>query len=361
FETFLALPSRRDRAHIEDRYRSVFRATGVRWVTARDQARRLTRAVDHLARYLGLVGLGALLLGGVGVASAVHVFVKEKLTGVAVLRCLGARQWAVFRSYLLQAGALGSGGAMVGVALGLAVQQALPALLGGVLPVEVAPGAAWGPALAGLGAGLWVAVLFALVPLLAVRDVPPLRALGRDVERTAHPLDPWRLVALTALAASVVALAWLEAGNAGEGLAFAGALAVVTGCLWLTGWLAVRATRRLLPRRARYPVRQGVANLFRPQNQTVAVILALGFGVFVPATVLHVQASLAAELSFDLAGGRPNLLLFDIQPDQAEGVLALLPARARETAMVDPIVPSRIAAVRGRRVEELRRDSTGRG
>jgi putative ABC transport system permease protein len=358
YEIFLALEDRDDRGELDDRYRELFRAAGVRYETAEEEARDLTRAVDHLGRYLGLVGLGALLLGGLGVASAVHVFVTDKLTGVAVLRCIGARQWPVFGSYLLQTAALAAGGAVVGAVAGIATQQALPRLLAEVLPIPVEPSVAWGPALAGVGIGLWVGVLFSLLPLYTIKDVPPLRALRRDTEPPGRRLDPVRVLLVGVLAASVVALSVLEAPDAEEGWAFAGALCVVTGCLWISGRAAIRATRRLLPRRAGYLLRQGTANLFRPQNQTVSIVLALGFGVFVIGTVLHVRSSLEEELRFEAGAVGANLILFDVQRDQEEGVIALLPPEARPTATVDPIVPGRIAAIRGRAVDDLR-DASG--
>ena len=306
YQTFLALPAREDRDVLADRYRSLFRATGIRYDTAEEEARDLTRAVEHLGRYLGLVGLGALLLGGMGVASAVHVFVEQKLTGVAVLRCLGARQWDVFRAYLLQAALLGAGGALLGILAGLGVQRVLPLVLADALPVEVRPGVAWVPALSGVAMGTGVAVLFALGPLLALKDVPPLRAFRRDVEKGVRRWDRWRVAVVAAVALGVLGLSVAEAPRAEEGVAFAAALAAVAGALLLAGWGLVRAARRWVPRRARYTTRQGVANLFRPGNQTVAVILALGFGVFVVTTILHVLLQLVhQELVLDL-------LVFDL-------------------------------------------------
>jgi putative ABC transport system permease protein len=97
------LPSREERLVVEEGYRAVLDDAQVRWTTAESQARRLTNSVGYLGRYLGLVGLAALLLGGVGVGSAVHVFVRERRTAISVLRCLGAHQRSVFAAYLLQA------------------------------------------------------------------------------------------------------------------------------------------------------------------------------------------------------------------------------------------------------------------
>jgi putative ABC transport system permease protein len=354
YETYLQLPDGEAQGAVRERYRELFRETGVDFTTADGQARSMTRAVDDLGRFLGLVGLGALLLGGVGVASAINVFVRERLTEVAVLRCIGARQNGLFAAYLLQAAALGLGGSALGAVVGVAVQHVLPGALAGVLPVEVSPRISWLAVAGGIGVGVWVAVVFALLPLLGVRNVPPLRALRADVEGGAAPGRVARALALAALAASVLALAVLEAPEPAAGVAFAVALAVATGLLWGAGLGFIAGARRVFPRRAPYPVRQGFSNLFRPRNQTVGVTLALGFGVFVVATVLQVESNLGRMLRLDAAEGTPNLLLFDIQPDQRADVLALLPENARASAEVTPMVPARLTAINGVAASELR-------
>lgn len=353
YETYVAIPDAPSRDAAVATLESLTEGDGVSVETADEQAEDLTDAVGFLGRYLGLVGLGALLLGGVGVGSAIHVFVKERLTEVAVLRCLGARQASVFTAYLLQAAGLGLMGAVLGGIAGVLIQQALPLALAGVLPVEVDPELSL-PTLAwGIGTGLWVSLVFALLPLLTIRDAPPLRALRQALEVEGRRTDPLRWAAIALGAASVVILCLVEAPSWREGLGFAIALAVTTLILWAAGWSLIRVTRSLLPRRGPYTVRQGLNNLFRPRNQTVAVTLALGFGAFVVATVLQVRDNLARDLAVEQLEGQPNLLLFDIQDDQRAGVLGLLPEDARSAAEVTPLVPARIQGIRGRRRSEF--------
>ncbi|MGH7448697.1 MAG: ABC transporter permease, partial [Longimicrobiales bacterium] len=126
-----------------DRHHDVFRRAGVGFDTAAEQAGNLAQALESLGRFLGLVGLSALLLGGLGVASAVNVFVKEKRRTVAVLRCLGATQRTAFGAYLLQATAIGTLGAVLGAALGILIQAALPALIGDTLPIDMPFAVQW--------------------------------------------------------------------------------------------------------------------------------------------------------------------------------------------------------------------------
>ena len=359
FESYLSLPDADQLEDFESRYDPVFDSTQVRFNTAEEQAQRLTRSLNYLSRYLGLVGLAALLLGGVGVGSAVHVFVRERRASVAVLRCVGADQASIFTAYLIQAGVLGLGGAAVGAVLGVMVQRLLPMFLAGALPVQVTRQFTPWPVLAGLGMGLWVALLFAWLPLLAVRDVPPLAALREDVERPRRRLDVLRILAWAALAASVVALSVIEAPERDQGLNFAAGMGATIAVLWAVASLVVWLTRRFAPKGAPYPIRQGIANLHRPQNQTVAITLALGFGVFAVGTILQLESALVHGLSLDESRGNANLVLFDIQPDQEEGVLAALPADARSTASLVPLVPARIAALKGVAIEELRADGRG--
>lgn len=353
YESFLVVTQATDRQLIETRYADTFREAQVRFETAEESAQDITDAVGFLGRYLGLVGLGALLLGGIGVASAIHVFVKERLSEVAVLRCLGARQSGVFGAYLLQAGGLGMVGALVGAVAGGVLQRLLPMALAGILPVEVEPRFAWATILGGIGIGVWVALAFALLPLLSIRNAPPLRALRHDLEVSPGRFDPLRIAAAAGVGATVVALAVIEAPSVTEGLAFSGGLGATVGVLWVAALLLARLARRSLPRGASYTLRQGVSNLFRPGNQTVSVTLALGFGTFVVATVLLVQANLAREIRIEELEGQPNLLLFDIQADQRDGVVGLLPPAARSQAEVASLVPSRIRAINGLNRVEL--------
>jgi putative ABC transport system permease protein len=290
----------------------------------------------------------------------VRVFIRERLDAAAVLRCLGATARTVLAIHLLQAVALGLGGAVLGVALGVVVQVLLPAVVRDFLPLEVTVRVSWPTVLAGLGIGAGTAALFALPPLLELRAATPLRALRRDVEPGLPRRDPARLAALAALLGALVLLSVWQAPSTGMGLAFAGAVVVTTGVLWLTAAGLMRATRRWFPAGARYVVRQGVANLFRPRNQTVAVVLVLGFGVFLIATLYVVQRNLLDQFALDARPDRPNVVLFDIQVDQRDGVADLVARSGVTPRGVTPLVPARIAALDGRPLDSLAADSAVR-
>lgn len=352
YEIYLRLPDEAERRAVRDRYRETLRTEGVRLRFAEEQARSLANGVRFLGRFLALVGLAALLLGGVGVASAIHVYIREKRRDIAVLRCIGAGQGTAFLAYLLQAAGLGLLGAGAGVVLGVLLQEIMPLALAGVLPVDVTTRLSVPSIAAGLGMGVWIALVFALIPLLEVRNVPPLAALRQDFEPHRRRLDPAKATAYALVAASVVGLCVAEAPEPELGLAFATGLALAAGSIAAVGWGLVRMTRRLFPGRATYAIRQGVSNLFRPQNQTMSVTLALGFGAFVIGTIVQVEGSLRDDLALSLGDGQPNILFFDVQTDQRDGVLALLPPGA--DAEVSPLITSRIASINGRAANDLR-------
>ncbi|MDH3222222.1 MAG: FtsX-like permease family protein [Gemmatimonadota bacterium] len=354
---YLQLPGDIDADEVEEAHEELLRATQVSFRTPEEQARSLTRSTDFMADYLGLVGLAALLLGGVGVGSAVNVYVRGKLTAVAVLRCLGATQQQVFSTYLLQAVWMGGFGSLVGVILGLVTQRFLPLLIRDVYPVPVDASISAGPVLFGLFLGTWVAFVFALLPLLEVRRVSPLQAL-RQGEGSAGTPGRSRSFVLALIAATVLGLTLYEAPSPTEGLVFALGLAVIAGILWGFARLLAWSLRRFFPRRAPYTVRQGVANLFRPQNQTVAVTLALGFGVLVVSVIIQLQRNISRELSAERGPEGANLLLFDVQPEQEDRVVDLLAEFDAGTPQVTPMVPGRITALDGIPVADLIADST---
>ena len=361
YEAFVRLGDGVSAQRLAARYRPALRAERVRIRTVAEDQENLNDALGRLTGYLGLVGLIALLLGGVGVASAVVVFIRQRLDTIAVLRCLGASAGLVLVIYALEAAAMGLAGSVIGAGLGVAAQRLLPALLAGLLPVDVEPALSWRAVALGLGTGLWVSLVFALPPLLAVRRIPPLAALRRDYEPAQRRrLDPWRILAAAALAASTVALAVLQVGSWRQGAFFAAGVAVALLVLWGAGWALVRAARRWLPGSWPYVWRQGLANLHRPSNQTTTVVLAIGFGAFLLGTLFLVQYNLLRTLRLTGGPERPNLVLFDIQPDQLPAVEGELRASGHRALGPVPIVPMRIASIRGHSVTAALADTAAR-
>jgi putative ABC transport system permease protein len=335
----------------------------VRSRTVSDTEQGLTQAVDRLSDFLSIVGLIALLLGGVGVASGVSAFVARKIDTVAVLRCLGATSRQVLAIYVLQATAMGLLGAAAGAALGIGLQFLVPRAIGDFLPVDVVVRLEPLAIGTGLLVGLWVALVFALRPLLALRRVSPLQAIRRDVDADAlrAPGFDWtgRLVDL-AVVASVAGLAVQRTGRWREGLGITAGIFAALALLWLSAtaviWLARRGLRAGWP----YVVRQGVANLYRPGSQTRAVTLALGFGAFLVSTIYLVRGNLLRDFDLSGATARANVLFFDVQQDQVGGLDSLVRAGGHQIVQRAPIVTMRVSAVNGRTSQQLLADTTRR-
>jgi putative ABC transport system permease protein len=359
YDVYIKLPSGVDAQRLADRNRIRLSSERVGIRTVTEDQRSLNNALGRLGRYLSLIGLVALLLGGLGVASAVRALMKKKMETIAVLRCLGATAGQIFGAYLLQAVALGLAGSAVGAIIGVALQWFLPRVMRGLLPVDVAFAPAPASVATGLALGAWVAGLFSLLPLLSIRDVPALAVLRRAFESPARGGRDWRrLFAVLVLVLSILGLSVLQAPSPGAGFVFAASIGVALGALWGVALLLMRTVRRLFPTRWPYVWRQGLANLYRPANQTAMVILALGFGAFLLDTVYLVHHNLLRDLRVGGTQDRPNLALFDIQPDQREGVRALMQREGLPVEAPVPIVPMRIASVKGRPAGALLAEGT---
>lgn len=366
YETLLKLPPMTGAQQVRflARYRARLEPADaqprVRVETVQENEFDLTDAVDDLRNFLGIVGLVALLLGGLGVASGVHAFVMRKIDTVAILRCVGATSRQVLVIYVLQAAAMGLIGAVAGALLGIGIQLALPQVMAELLPVDVRVRIAPMPILLGLGVGLWVALVFALRPLIALRKISPLQALRRESDADVMRVGRWEPASVAigaAIIGSVVAIATSRADTYLEGATFAAGIGGAILVLWGSATLVVRLARRIARPTWSFTVRQGVANLYRPGNQTRVVAIALGFGVFLMSTLYQVQENLLRTLNLRLEQSRANVVFFDVQQDQQAAIDSMIRAGGSELVQEAPIVPMRVASINGRSVAQLANDS----
>jgi putative ABC transport system permease protein len=255
---------------------------------------------------------------------------------------------------------MGLTGAAAGALLGIAVQLALPRVLADFLPVDVHVSLSPPAILLGLAVGVWVALGFALQPLVGLRHVSPLQALRREADADAlrrARRDPARLFIAATIVASVVGIAVSRAGSLRDGLWFSAGVGAAVGVLWGSAALATSQARRAIRPRWPFVLRQGIASLYRPGNQTRAVTLALGFGVFLMSSLYQVQTNLLRQFGGRLAASRANVVLFDIQDDQQPGVDSLVRAEGHVVVQAAPIVPMRIARINGRSVADMLADT----
>jgi len=321
--------------------------------TVEERKRELGRAMDNLYHFLNLVGFIALLLGGVGVASAIHVHVKQKLNTVAVLRCLGSSVAQAFAIYLAQGMALGAFGAVAGAALGVGVQMLIPHVLADFIPFSFQFHTAWFAIGRAMGLGFAICVLFALLPLLTVRRVSPLAAIRVSFETARARRDPLRWLVGACIAVGVIVFAFSQTRDWRIGLGFALGLGAAFTALALTARLLTFAARHFVPRTLPFSVRQGFASLHRPNNRTLLLLLSLGLGTFLMVSLYLVQRNLLSDLIVSSGKNQPNAVLFDIQPAQEEGLVKLM--RSLNLPVLDemPLITMRISSVNGRAVDTM--------
>ncbi len=330
---------------------------GINFDTIASRKENTGRAFKDLTKFLNLVGFVALLLGCVGVASAVHLYIKEKIASVAVLCCLGAKGWQTFLIFLIQTSVMGLLGAILGAALGSAIQFILPEVLGDFLPVQVDLSLSWPAILQGIGIGLLMAVLFALLPLLIIRRISPLRTLRSSYEEDTSARDPWRWVLYVGILLFVAAFAYLQSRDWVLAVGFTVGMFVAFAILAGVGYGLMWVVRRFFPVSWSYVWRQGLANLYRPQNQTLVLITSIGLGTFLIATLYLTQTQLLSQLSLSGSGNQPNMVLFDIQPNQKQQVNQLVDKYKFPVIQQVPVVTMRLAEINGRSIEAIQKDT----
>ncbi|HTO04300.1 MAG TPA: FtsX-like permease family protein [Opitutus sp.] len=352
----LKLPETIDPEALERELRERFKTERFQYTTVEERKRALGDNLKDVYSFLSLVGFVALFLGAVGVASAMHVYIRQKIATVAVLRCLGASARTSFAIYLVQGFFLGVIGALVGASVGVGVQMLLPVVMKDFLPFDVEVFISWPAVVRGTLAGLVICVLFALLPLLTVRRISPLRAI-RSAQGESTTPDPWRRWLYVGIGVAIFGFAILQAGDWKVGAGFALMLGVAFGLLAGLARIIIWAAKKFVPRRTLpYVWRQGFANLHRPNNRTVLLLLSLGLGAFLMMTLVLARTTLLAKIEGIGGGTRPNLVFFDVQDDQLERLEQLAAETGTPLMTKAPMVTMRLAALKGRSVEDWLKD-----
>jgi len=312
----------------------------------------LREGIRRAERFLGLVALVSLLVGGIGVAQTVRAWIAGRLDAIAIQRCLGLRPREVLALYLGQTMLLAGAGSTAGAIAGIGALLVVPRLFSDVIPDGAV--SAWQPlALArGVLLGIGVAALFSAPPLVTLRRVPPLRVLRHDAE----PLRSSRwasLAAFLALVGGVFGAAWIQSRSFRLGLGFATGVLAAAGALALAAWCVTRAVGVVPRRKVPHGLRHGLAALARPGAGTLGALVALGLGVLVVLATWLVQTRLSTALRADLPSTAPTAFLIDIQPDQIDGVRAILASEGAERIESVPMITARLAAVDGRSTRAL--------
>ncbi len=315
---------------------------------------QLEREIDRFTQFLTLVGLTALLVGGVGVANAVKSHLDRKRDVIATLKTLGATAGRVFSVYLSQVVILALIGSAIGIVLGAALPFGLARLAGAILPLPIAPALHPGALALALVYGVLTALAFALWPLGRARDVP-VSALFRD--QVSADRDWPRLSYVAATAAMGLVLAGLAIA-----LAYDRRIATYFVAAAVAVFLALRLVAALLmwaaakaPRARSTTLRLAVANIHRPGALTPTIVLSLGLGLALLVTVIETDGNLRHQFTSALPERAPSFYFMDIPAAESGRFDAFIQERARDATLEDvPMLRGRIVAAGGTKAEDLK-------
>jgi len=328
----------------------------------------LSQGLDNSTAILSLICLVAMVLGAIGVAMAMHAHLEQRMDMLAILKAVGAGSGDLLRIFLLQTLGLGLAGGVLGVAAGVGVMAALPAVFGNLLPVHAALDFPWKSAAAGLGTGLLTTLLFCLPPLLDVRGVRPVLVLRRLVEPGPDGIGGWfarwwarRLqIGISVLVVGALGgIAWALSDSAKVGTWFAVLFTIALIVLLVMAAVALWVLRLLLGSvRLRLPsfLRHGLANLYRPGNQSAAVLASLGLGVMLILAVYLMQAALLRDLRETASPKLPNIFLIDVTTEEIAGVKDFFAHQSGMIGGLDlmPMVTGRFVSLNGKTLDQLK-------
>ena len=298
-----------------------FRDTGMRWRDKRNGAPGIQAFVERMGSFLVLVGLAGLAVGGIGVGAAVRTYLETKTRTIATLKTLGADSRTIFRIYFLQIGALAAIGIVLGLALGALLPVVFSPLIASLLPLPAVISVHAAPLVEAAIYGVLTAILFTLWPLARTRDIRP-ASLFRDAVG-GFVLPAWRyLVAMAALLFALVGVAlwyasvpWLVLWTFGGIL---GALSVLVGAATAIRWGAHRFARAKMLQ-GKTALRMALGAVGGPTSEAVPVILSLGLGLTVLASVGQIDANLRGAITGELPDVAPAFFFVDIQKNQLKG------------------------------------------
>jgi len=329
--------------------------------TVASKKQSTSRAFGDLGDFLALAGFIALLLGCIGVGSAIHVYINEKLSSISTLRCLGVRAWEAFYIYLIQIFFIGLAGAIAGAFLGTGIQFILPIVLKDFLPVAFTVHISYTAILQGIVTGVFVAVLFALPSLLAVRRISPLNAIRLSFEPAGFRPEPLKWLVYLVMCMFVAGFTYLQTDSLMKALIFTGTIMLAILIFYGLSVLLLAVVKNTLPATLTYTWRQGFSNLYRPNNQTMMLIVAIGLSTGLIATLYFVQGILISKVTLSSGKSQPNLVLLDIQKNQDAKVDSLIREYKLPVLSEVPIVTMRLEAINGKTAMQLAKADSLKG
>ena len=318
---------------------------------------RLGRRYDNVGKFLNLAAFIALLLGCIGIASSVHIYIKEKLKAIAVLKCMGASRLQSFLIFLIQISGIGIIGGLIGALVGVGVQELFPLLLKDFLPFAVTISISAQPIVMGVFLGLFMSVLFALLPLLRTWYVSPLEVLRVNEQASQEPKKVRFTVFLIILSFLFLFSYWLLQDVA-YALGFVIATLITFAVLAGVALLCIKLIRKYFPKRWGFTARQSLLNLFRPNNQTVVLVVAIGLGTFLISTLYFTKDILLSKTEVGQTAGSANLIILDVQSEQRDALKQTITSQGLPIVDNIPLVTMRMHRIKDQLVNDMKKDTT---
>jgi len=359
YQYFFRAPPTMDLELLDKKLDPILDAEGADLDTHTGTSRRLGRSYANVSKFLNLAAFIALLLGCIGIASSVHIYIKEKLADVAVLKCLGATRKQTFLIYLIQIAGMGFLGGIMGTAIGIGLQQAFPLILQEFLPFDIQISITPQPLIMGLLLGVLMSVLFALLPLLSTWYVSPLEVLRVSEENTVKPRKA-RVFTFAAILLFIFLFSFWLLENALFALAFVLGVLITFSILAGIAVLFMKAIKKYFPVAWGFTARQSLLNLFRPNNQTMVLILAIGLGTFLISTLYFTKDILLAKTALADSTENANIILLDVQPKQREAVANNITQNGLTVLDNISLITMRMHSIKGKLANDIRKDSTSK-
>jgi len=320
----------------------------------RDPSPRITQTLERIRQFLTLIGLTALMVGGVGVANAVASYIDRRRKVIATFRSLGATGRTVFALHLMQVVTIAAIGIAIGVFVGLMVPTIVDALAGDALPFRAETTLRFPAVAMAVAYGLLVALLFTLWPLGRIEQIRP-SVLFRDEVSEERRWPGWRIIAATVIVAgALVALAVLTSDSRRIALYFCAGAAGILILFALLGTAVTRLARRL-PRPRRPSLALAIGSLGAPGGLTRAVVVSLGSGLSLLVAVALVDASIVHELDGRVPKNSPNFFVLDLPRDDVAGFRALVDKEIPGAVINHaPMLRGRIVQVGDRSADQVR-------
>lgn len=336
----------------------ILEAQDVQLKTHTSSSERLGRNYQNVGSFLNLTAFIALLLGCVGIASSVNIYIKEKISAIAVLKCLGASRKQSFLIFLIQIAAIGILGGIIGTTIGIALQQIFPLILKEFLPFELSINITAQPLIMGVFLGLIMSVLFALLPLLRTWYVSPLEVLRTQDSNANKSSSKAQIISIGMIILFLYAFSFWLLKDWLFALAFIIAVFITFAILAGIAIGTMKLIKKYFPKGADFTTRQALLNLFRPNNQTLVLLVAIGLGTFLISTLYFTKDILLDKTALNQSTKQANLIALDVQKEQLASVENLFNSNNFPVLNTIPIVTMQVHSINNILANTLRADTT---